>query len=41
MIYTHILSSSAAGLRSPMELLPTPAECAMPAPSASRDPDSF
>jgi integron integrase len=28
MIYTHILSSSAAGLRSPMELLPTPAACA-------------
>jgi integron integrase len=24
MIYTHVLSSSAAGLRSPMELLPTP-----------------
>ena len=23
MIYTHILSSSAAGLRSPMELLPS------------------
>jgi integron integrase len=28
MIYTHILSSSAAGVRSPMELLPTPAACA-------------
>jgi integrase len=25
MIYTHVLGSSAAGLRSPMELLPTPA----------------
>jgi integron integrase len=25
MIYTHVLSSSAAGLRSPMELLPVPA----------------
>jgi integron integrase len=25
MIYTHVLSSSAAGLRSPMELLPAPA----------------
>jgi site-specific recombinase XerD len=24
MIYTHVLSSSPAGLRSPMELLPTP-----------------
>jgi integron integrase len=36
MIYTHILSSSAAGLRSPMELLPTPAECAMTTPVASR-----
>lgn len=32
MIYTHILSSSAAGLRSPMELLPTPAECAITVP---------
>jgi integron integrase len=32
MIYTHILSSSAAGLRSPMELLPTPAACATTIP---------
>jgi integron integrase len=30
MIYTHVLGSSAAGLRSPMEMLPPPPEIATP-----------
>jgi integron integrase len=36
MIYTHVLSSSAAGLKSPMELLPTPAKVASHALAAEQ-----
>jgi integron integrase len=35
MIYTHVLSSSAAGLKSPMELLPTPEMIALLQPRRS------